>query len=439
MKPFGLILVYQAITFLGFIFSPFDWQLESYLPVAIFMFAVMAFECVGALAGNTVPLSHQPHDCARLVKFGALLGLALFLPSLYFYTGKSLLDFAEVIGRQEENYTEMLQIIAEPDATRKLFALLRGLLAPLTFAVLPLAVLRWKSISRTTRGLALLYVASAFVFSAYRGTDKEMGEFILAAVPAFLVLLFRMKSLAVRRRLMLKSLVLLVLVGALGVTVFAARKAGRMGSEDAFCIYDTACVPPDGLLYSALPEPLAFAASMLNGYTSQGYYGLSVALNEQFHSTLGLGHSAFVMSLYSDSTGDTSLYENSLTGQLKDNGWDDAAVWSTMYPSIANDISFWLTPAAMAVFAFLFVVFWRKATAGGSDSAAMVFVYLFILFAYSPANNQVAQSVDGYVGFWFWLIVASRRRSAPAMLSAKAAVGNPARPMVKQIPVLTVV
>ena len=89
---------------------------------------------------------------------------------------------------------------------------------------------------------------------------------------------------------------------------------------------------------------------------------------------------------------------------MKDEGWDDKGVWSTMFPWIASDVGFPMTVAVMLFVSFLFSKSWIGAVKLDNDYAALVFVNLFLLFMYAPANNQLAQTADAYFGFWFWLI-----------------------------------
>jgi hypothetical protein len=142
------------------------------------------------------------------------------------------------------------------------------------------------------------------------------------------------------------------------------------------------------------------------GYLTQGYHGLSLALKnvDQAESTYGIGHSQALRRVYEAFTGDTSLYQRGYTYSLKRQNWDDASQWSTIFPWIANDVGFVPTIAIMALLALLWGRSWRDAVGAADDVAAIVFCFLFQLFMYVPANNQIAQTLDAYVGFVCWLL-----------------------------------
>lgn len=174
-----------------------------------------------------------------------------------------------------------------------------------------------------------------------------------------------------------------------------------------FCVYEGVCAAYDGPLMSYFNEKQKFMMAILAAYLSQGYYGLSVALStpEPFESTYGLGHSLALLSLYKQLTGDDTLYQRSYMYKIKQSGkWDDMSRWSSIFPLIASDIGFPAVPFFMLLLAFLFAKTWRAAIQSNDDVAAIVFSFLFVVFFYIPANNQIALSLNSYFAFGCWLL-----------------------------------
>lgn len=133
------------------------------------------------------------------------------------------------------------------------------------------------------------------------------------------------------------------------LTLFLDRKASRLGGEERVCIAETVVCSDR----TSVDSPrLSFAAEMLSAYLAQGYYGLSLALNEDFTSTFGLGHSSFLMSAFSGLF-DATLYERSYMYKVSQAGWDDKAQWSTMLVWIASDVGFPLVPVFILILGFL--------------------------------------------------------------------------------------
>src|SRR5262249_59886974 len=152
-----------------------------------------------------------------------------------------------------------------------------------------------------------------------------------------------------------------------------------------------------------IDERYRFAASIAAAYFSQGYYGLSLALDVgDFQSTWGIGHAPFVAALYTSLTGDDELYTHSYTYRLRDVGWSDEHQWSTMFPWLANDISFVGVPILMLLIGFAFGASWRDAVFANDDRAAVVFAIFFILLGYLPAKLQSAVGPAHLLAPPFW-------------------------------------
>ena len=318
-------------------------------------------------------------------------------------------QFLEILRDQGAAYGEMLEGLAQENIGRKVVAFVRMIYFPWMFAIVPLVVLKWKEMSKIQVGFFALFLFCQIIFSIMRGTDKEIADLMVLFCGAFLIKCGRLIYLKKLNLSFVKFLLFclgIAFVLVIAFSLFSERKLSRLGSTNEFCVAETAVVCADysGPILSRLDDVNQFGIAMLAAYLSQGYYGLSIALSESFESTYGFGHSPVLISIYSSITGDDSLYERSFLYKMKDEGWDDKGVWSTMFPWIASDVGFPMTVAVMLFVSFLFSKSWIGAVKLDNDYAALVFVNLFLLFMYAPANNQLAQTADAYFGFWFWLI-----------------------------------
>ena len=123
-----------------------------------------------------------------------------------------------------------------------------------------------------------------------------------------------------------------------------------------------------------------------------------------FHSMLGLGNSPFAMAAYTSLTGDDALYQDSYTYRLREAGWSDEHQWSTMFPWLANDVSFPGVLPLMLLIGAGFGASWRDAVFGRNDRAAVVFVVFAIMMGYLPANNQVTLAPDHFFALLVWCL-----------------------------------
>lgn len=195
-----------------------------------------------------------------------------------------------------------------------------------------------------------------------------------------------------------------VLVLAVAGSVFIERKEGRMGTISAFCFLNSgACADYTHPIVVNMNDDAKFAVSAGSAYLTNGYYGLSLALEKPFYSSWGLGHSPAIARLYATVVGDTQPALRTHNYRNGDEGWPQDFFWSTMITSIANDVSFPGAVLVMGLFGWAWGRSWIDATRARNDSAAIVFCLATFSIFYFPANLQILQTLDGYSAVLFWL------------------------------------
>jgi hypothetical protein len=320
-------------------------------------------------------------------------------------------------------------------------AIARTLSWPFVFAVIPFGILHWNKAGVWLRALVATCLASTIVLSILRGTDREDFDLLLVSGAALLILTGRSQlerregiiALLWRHR---RAIVVALLLVGVAAALFVHRREQRLVFTDqVVCIYDAAaklkkvCAHPDHLALYPFSEQTRFTLSILSAYLSEGYYGLSLALGLGFNSTWGLGHAPFAMTLYRSLTGDSALYERSYTFRLRQLGWSDFNLWSTMFPWFANDISFLGVPFLMIFIGWALGASWNDAVFAHNDRAVIVFAFMIIMMAYVPANSQLTLVSDHYFAAvaWglFWL--AGRYGAYRASPSRQAAIAIESR------------
>ncbi|MEG0636077.1 MAG: hypothetical protein RR517_26530 [Pseudomonas sp.] len=417
-KVFGLVrflplqfgLGYLLATLLLFFFGPFDWPLKNEDVLLLFLTAVLLALCLGFSIGVIKRAPGARLQSWRVFfRIGALFSIALLFPSTWAYTGKWPWEVMSVLGDQGQAYRDMLVALeANESGIRNYVAMVRGLAAPFVCCVIPFAILNWRSMRAIDVLLLAGHISAILIFSLMRGTDRETGDLVVFFMTAFLILgcqaIVRHGRLPFSFGKMAVSAVLLLSILFGAFVLFVERKESRMGGSEDFCIAEGIVCSHRSASASELDAKTSFALEMLTGYTAQGYYGLSLALQEDFTSTLGLGHSAFLISTFTKAV-DESLYERSYLHKVDLAGWNDKAQWSTLFTWIASDISFPLVPLAIAVLGFLWGSAWKSAVLWNSEAGALVFLFLTLSVLYMPANNQLTQTLDSYFAFLFWLTV----------------------------------
>lgn len=416
--PLLLGMVYLLLSIALFFIGPFDWPVNNRGDVLFFLLVVMVALCGGYLLGSFMrPPGGALGHWRLYYRLGALLSIALLFPATYAYTGKWPWHVANVLGNQGVAYEEMLAALeANESGIRSYIAIARALAAPFVCCVVPFAILHWRSLRLLDVLLLLGHIGAVLVFSLMRGTDRETGDLLVSVLAAAMILASQVFARLGRFPLNTgKALVALAFVSVIvfsTLSLFIERKEARMGGNDVFCVAEGVVCSQRPLMVEPGAGRLSFTAEMLTAYMAQGYYGLSLALNADFTSTMGAGHSAFIMSTISKVFGD-DLYMDSYQHKVDMAGWSDKSQWSTMFTWIASDVGFPAVPLFIFVLGFLWASAWKSAVLWRSESGALVFIFLTLSILYMPANNQLTQTLDSYFAFLFWLLAwGLQRRNA---------------------------
>ena len=303
--------------------------------------------------------------------------------------------------------------------TRFYIPLFRSVIMSFFYAALTYGVLNFKILTRLDKMLLILMSLCPVNLSLLRGTDKEIFDMVIIIGGLVMISLarrtiFSAKTVKITGR---KLLIALMSVGSIGLIIFLLftyRKYQRLDSTDAFCFAENLiCADYSGLLMSILPDFVSFGISMLTSYLTNGYYGLSIALQQPWSFAYGIGHSSALLSLF-ERFSEGSLVDATLIGKMSAAGWDHRYYWASIFTWIANDVGFFGALVVIGLIARWFHQAWVDAVYLKNDCAAIVFILLCVLFFYLPANNQLTQTFDSYFAFLAamiaWKILGKFRR-----------------------------
>lgn len=416
--PLLIILGYVVSTFVLFLAWPINWPIYYWsdwlrlIGYVSLCFAIIAAAMLAGSAGPTrlrAPIPHLP----ILLAAGAIAGALLLVPASFAYTGRGPWEVIDALRDQGGAYRRLQIQLFATEGHRNMIVALRMLAAPVTFAVLPLGVIHWRTIGVAGRVAVAVAVLTSVNFSILRGTDKEIADLFIAGSAGAFVAYGRNRALGrggleILRRFWKPALVAALFL-YLAQGLFTERKQERLGgyvSRTAICVNASRiCANLDNPWISWLPLRQRFGATIFILSTSSGYYGLELALEKPFESSFGVGHSPAALSIYEAMTGDPAPHLKTFTYRNGADGWPEDYYWSTLVTWIANDVGFLGALPVLAVVGYLWGLWWREAAAGMSDPAAVLFAVATTMMFYFPANNQVLGSYDGYSVLSVWIVV----------------------------------
>lgn len=429
--PLAIVFGYVVATFVLFLAWPIEWPIYTFGNwVRLVLYVTLCLVVVGGgayrgSAGPTRVTAPLPY-LQVLLPLGAIAAALLLIPSSFVYTGMGPWELLDALKDQGEAYRRLQRQLLFTSGQRNNIVAMRTAIAPLVYAILPLGIIRWRSIGWIGRLSVVLVVASAVIFSIMRGTDKELADLFVVGSAATFVSAGRSVTLGkdggdlVRRYWKLAVIALVFLVFAQGL--FTQRKDERLGgyiSRTAVCANNSRiCADLDNPLISWLPLRQRFGLTMFILSTCSGYYGLELAMEKSFEPSFGVGHSPAALSLYEAATGDPTVHRRTYTYRNGADGWSEEYYWSTLMAWIANDVGLAGAVVVLVLIGFMWGRWWREAAAGMSDPAAVLFALTTTMIFYLPANNQVLASYEGYSIFVTWIAIWLWHRSHRVLSAA---------------------
>jgi hypothetical protein len=431
--PLGIVFGYVLGTFLLFLGWPIDWPIYTFGDwIRLVAYVILSLTALGTAAyrgsaGPTRVVAPLPY-LSFLLPLGAVAAALLLIPTSVVYTGLHPWELLDALKDQGAAYRRLQQQLFITSGQRNNIVAIRTLIAPLVYAILPLGIIRWRSIGWIGRASVVLVVATAVIFSILRGTDKELADLFVVGIAAAFVSVGRSIAMGkgggelVQRTWKVAAIAIVFLLFA--QSLFTQRKDERLGgfiSRTSVCANNSRiCADLDNPLISWLPLRQRFGLTVFILSTCSGYYGLELALEKHFDTSFGLGHSPAALSVYEAITGDPTLHKRTFTYRNGADGWSEEYYWSTLMTWIANDVGFAGAVFVLALIGFMWGKWWREAAAGMSDPAAVLFALSTTMIFYLPANNQVLASYEGYTVFIVWLGIWWWHRSRRALSAAVA-------------------
>ncbi len=276
----------------------------------------------------------------------------------------------------------------------------------------PLAVVGWPSLRLRHRLLFLAAVSSAILFTVGLGAQSGIGVLAFSLVPVVLYKAYvvarplsapratgipmarKRRAHPMRAKLLMAGALCALVATVAYFQIDRTEESGRdldavkeLGGQFA-TTSDRGIVPVTG-------GRTNFGLVMACMYVSHGYEGLALSMESPFEWTYGLGWSKGLQELVRDYLGGPDLSQATYvarTGRQTD--WP-SSWWSTIFPWVASDTSFSGTALFTGLVGFVIARCWVDVIVAGNPIGFAVLAQMFTLVFMFPANNALAQTLEG--------------------------------------------
>jgi|GEM_PF-828342 len=419
--PMKLVQIYLIIVFILFVFGPWPWPIGDKIIVNLYLicsqmlllfgyYLSMKSRDIVIVRNRNIPKGKKTRDINKTIKFLLIISLFLFIPTYMSRVGissfsiKAFVDaFISGLLNPGDQYHYKLSI-QNQGSTNAVILILTAITSPLRWLLFPLTIVFWDKIKLKLKISAVVLMILEIISWVSIGTNKGIFDnvFIIAFSLLIKISISEKKYNNLLGRSKSKIKLILFSLASLSAALFYFLSAikSRMGRVNYFNKAANIYVNEESLILKLFPDFLSDIVIVISSYTTQGYYGLSLAMQEKFTSTFGFGNSWFLLSLYENITGDGGLKLNSYPFKIIKYGWDPYINWHSIYSWLASDFSFIGTLLLMIIIGYVFGEVWKSVLYKENIYAIGIFVLMMIMFMYFPANNQVFSFIHTFTAFW---------------------------------------
>ena len=413
--------VYLIITLLVFGFGPVEYNIRSPILFWSLMILYKISLIIGYLFGcsNYLKLKNKQatvsiNSQSSLKWFYIILSIATLNVILSF--GDFVLNFSDtpsliekildVFDKPGENYAERTSV-ADEAVSNKVYNFFRFYIIFSQTFIIPLIVFNWARLGFITKTFSVIISFIPMFDSISSGVNKGLFDFIIlysTSIVIYRIYINQNKS----KKISNKSIYILpIMLLSLFLLFFGhgmSQRGGDLRYIESTDNLNNIRVNNQSVLLAN--ENFAYYTyAWLSTYVVQGYYGFSLALEEEFDSTYGVGHSV-ILTRNIESILNIDLKSRTFQRKIT-SYWDENGQWHSFYSYLANDLNFPGVALALFVISFLLAKVWISFLDTGNVFAGVIVCIFAILVIFIPANNQIFSFLHGlsafFWGFVFWV------------------------------------
>lgn len=429
---------FYAMTIFLFVVGPYDWHISN--PVQLYSFLILTM--VVLFAGYYIGINTKNKgngtrlDLNKIIYLSFAVFIILYLFTLYSTTGKFYPDI--IMGLLDSGRAYRLSH-APLSNFGKIIYYISILLSPVTVFLIPTTYLYFKSLNIYAKIFGISAIILTLCLGISQGIINTYANTVFLFSFVWIIYLFSTKNKKGIKHFLLGLFILVIVVSSFFLyykTVMSNRlkadtekpnimikdhsKAGPsinntiQETEDIFneSAQFSIGTLKEKSIYSWLPDEVEGSLNHLTSYLTHGYKGLSLAMEEQFTSSYGLGFSDFFrhnfLKLTNQSDKEDYYYGRTYMGKIEKTGWVTGEVWSSFFIYPASDIGFIGTIILVFLIGFVFAKSWKDTIVSNNLFASMVFLQCCIIVCFFSANNLTFQMGGTFISTIVMMVLWNR-------------------------------
>lgn len=403
------IIKYISYYFIGtvifYFVGPIQWMTPNPLKLILYLSAILAALFMGFTfyykKKHTISRVDYISENTIVYYLRKMLWVNLIISGLYLYRnlhGLTLSIDNIILWIMNPSSQYMDKFGHSVSAFGQIVAQLMTLGSFFLWATIPFGVIFYKKLSKSYKFIFIINVIVELLRWVAMGTNKGIIDFILVL---FCLLIYKFfsgeKRISIATKTKYYIIAGVLLVG--GLSYFNSNIGGRVNNNYKYFLGNLGGnqLDENNILLKSFPfieELIVYSHS----YFTQGYYGLSLGLEEETVPMYGLGNSVFIMENVQEIF-NVDLFQYTYMHRIQYKGWDEKSVWHSCMLWFANDVGF-----IGSFFVFLFWGYYIGFVVYGMFRRNKFFFPLFCMMMqfvfYLPMNNQIFQSPFSAMGFF---------------------------------------
>jgi hypothetical protein len=303
--------------------------------------------------------------------------------SSYYDSLSEIIEFATNPGKsygyikQLRKYPHLNEVDGGFNST---FSILLTLTVGTKYIYITLSLLYWKYINKITKVMAVAATLAYFLNSLLVGAMITIASLFLSSLPVLILFLRKKRN--------------------------NNLDSGKVSSRGRRLKVILGMAFVSFLVIFFISNRVEGSANILTGieslitYMSHGYVGLDYTLELPFEFTYGFTTFRAVGGYLVKYLGfqnyflDSYLVRNELV-----TGWPALSVWSTFFPWVASDFTFYSIPFLLIIISNKFAAIWNKTIRTQNPYGYLILGQFFIFWFMIPANNQLFHTLENTSAF----------------------------------------